>query len=218
MPAEASVGAQRSPTSIVDPQRFDRVAGTCSIVLAAGGLVYSAAFVMSLRIDARAPDYVAALLLTLSGLVSSLVWKAIYERLRDAGPPIALWAFALGLLSAAGAMVHGGYDLANLFNPPSRVPDLPNAIDPRGMLTFGVAAASLAVASWLIVASDARLPRRLGQLGYVAAALLLVVYLGRLILLDPENPFLLGSAALLGVVVLPWWYVWLGITLRRGSS
>ena len=215
--AEAAAGAHGGPHSLFDARRFDRLAGTFSVLLAAGGLAYSAAFVMTLRTEVPAAEYAAALLLAVSGLISSLVWIAIYERIKAVSVPLAVWALALGLMSAAGSMIHGGYDLANLFNPPPRGPNLPNAIDPRGMLTFGVSAVALAIASWLIVLGGSRLPRKLGQLGLVAAALLFIVYLGRLILLDPENPLLLGSAALLGVVVLPWWYVWLGNTLRRES-
>jgi hypothetical protein len=83
---------------------------------------------------------------------------------------------------------------------------------------FGLASASVAVFSWLISGGATDLPKRLGRLGYVAAALLAIVYLGRLIILDADNLLLLGSAAIAGLVVVPWWYVWLGMALRRDTG
>lgn len=214
---EGAPGAAALHTgAALDGNRFDRLAGTCSIVLGVGGVAYSAAFVAYLQSDARPALFLASLLLAGSGIISTLVVIAIYEHVRKAAPPIALWALVLGLFSAAGSMIHGGYDLANVVNVPRDIPDLPNAIDPRGMLTFGLAGASLAVVSWLISSGGTPLPRKLGSLGYVAAALLVLVYLGRLTLLDPNNPLLLGAAAIVGLIAVPWWYIWLGLTLRRG--
>lgn len=92
--------------------------------------------------------------------------------------------------------------------------DLPNAVDPRGLLTFGVAGLALFVIAWLIVRGG-RLPVGLGYLGYLSAALLVATYLGRLILLDPNHPALLAPAALEGLIVNPLWYAWLGLALYR---
>jgi hypothetical protein len=217
--ADGSVGVQGvQPAPALDPERFNSFAGTCSIALAVGGIAYSGAFVVFLRTDARPALFTASLLLAGSGFLSTVVAIAIYEHVRRASAPIALWGLVMALFSSAGSMVHGGYDLANLINPPPNIPELPHAMDPRGLLTFGLAAASLAVASWLISGGNTGLPRRLGRMGYVGAALLAVVYLGRLILLDPTNPLLLGAAAVVGVIVVPWWYVWLGLTLRGGAT
>ncbi len=47
--------------------------------------------------------------------------------------------------------------------------------------------------------------------------LLLVVYLGRLIILNPKNPVLLTAAILTGFVLSPAWFFWLGRELMRGS-
>jgi hypothetical protein len=61
-------------------------------------------------------------------------------------------------------------------------------------------------------------PRGLVMLGYLSGVLLVLIYLGRLIVLDATSPFVLGPAALEGFVVNPVWYIWLGRTLLRGSS
>jgi hypothetical protein len=102
-------------------------------------------------------------------------------------------------------------------NPPTVTFSLPNPIDPRGLLTFGVTAIALAVIAWLILRSGA-FPRRLAFVGFAAALLLVVIYIGRLTVLDPESPVLLVAALLAGFVVNPIWYVWLGVELRRGAS
>ena len=59
------------------------------------------------------------------------------------------------------------------------------------------------------------LPRGLGYLAFVAAALLVFVYVGRLIILDPKSPALLAAAVAVGYVVNPVWFVWLAVALRR---
>ena len=50
------------------------------------------------------------------------------------------------------------------------------------------------------------------------AALLVIIYLARLIILSPASPLLLGPVLLAGFVVNPLWYIWLGVTLWRGSG
>jgi hypothetical protein len=86
------------------------------------------------------------------------------------------------------------------------------------LLTFGVAGIALFVASWLIVRGG-RFPRGLGYVGYVSAILLLALYLGRLIVLDPTSPVILIPALLNGFLANPLFYIWLGLTLlrRRGT-
>ena len=54
-----------------------------------------------------------------------------------------------------------------------------------------------------------------GVLGLLSGVLLIETYLGRLVLLDPNNPLVLGPAALEGFLVNPAWYVWLALVLRR---
>lgn len=105
-----------------------------------------------------------------------------------------------------------------LTDPPATLPsDVPNFADPRGFLTFGLAGlAILVVAS--VMSRDARFPRNLAWLGYLSGTLLLLIYLGRLIVLDPASPLILAPAALEGFVVNPAWYVWLGTVLWRGTT
>jgi hypothetical protein len=203
-----------------DTASMESLAATCAILAGLAGLLYSLAF-LGLVVAGLAPGpgvVISSLMLLLGGLLSSFVFPIVYERVRPAGPMLARWALALGLAGALGAALHGGYDLANAINPPASDPialaNLPSPIDPRGLLTFGVSGlAALAVA--VLIRRGATLPRGLGTLGLVAGVLLVATYLGRLIILTPTNPLVAGPAALVGLIVNPAWYIWLGLSLRR---
>ncbi len=190
---------------------FERFAGVCAILAGVSGFLYAVAFVI------LQSALFSGLFLMLTGLFTTAALVAVYERLRETDPSFALLALLLGVAGALGSAVHGGYDLANVINPPASMPDLPNPVDPRGLLTFGVAGIALFVIAWLIIRGR-RFPRGLGYLGYVSAVLLLVLYLGRLIVFDPTSPVILGPALLNGFLVNPIFYLWLGLTLLRGRS
>jgi hypothetical protein len=49
----------------------------------------------------------------------------------------------------------------------------------------------------------------------VVGALLIVVYLGRLIILTPTNPVVAAAAGVTGLILSPAFYLWLGMQLRR---
>jgi hypothetical protein len=161
----------------------------------------------------------SALVLTAVGLLSSAVLAAVYYRLREINAAFALWALLLGIAGALGSAVHGGYDLANAINPPSSsaLAELPSPVDPRGLLTFGVSGIALFVIGWLIM-HGGRFARGVGYLAYLSAFLLVVLYLGRLIVLDPSNPVILIPALLNGFVVNPALYLMLGLALFSGGS
>lgn len=190
---------------------FERLAGICAILSGVSGLLYAVAFVVLQN------ALLSGLLLMTGGLLSTTVMVAVYERLRRTEATFALWALLLGMAGALGSAAHGGYDLANAINPPPSMPDLPNPVDPRGLLTFGVAGIALLMVAWLI-GRGGEFPRGLGYLAYASAVLLLTLYLGRLILLDPTNPVILVPALLNGFLVNPALYVWLGMAFLRGRS
>ena len=157
------------------------------------------------------------LFLMLGGLFSTAVLVALYALLRETNAPFALWGVLLSIAGALGSAIHGGYDLANVLHPVSVVTyaaaaGAPNALDPRGVLTFFIAGIGLFVIAWLI-GRNQRFPKMLSYLGYLAAALLIILYLGRLVIYTPTNPVILIPALLSGFLVNPIWYIWLGITL-----
>ena len=197
---------------------FDRFGGICAVLAGVGGLLYAIAFVIVSRSAPALGGLLSALFLTLNGLLGTSVFTTLYQRLRAANATAALWALLLGSVGALGAAIHGGYDLANAINPPATLnADLPSQIDPRGLLTFGVAGIALLVNAWLI-GQDGSFPRGFGYLTYVLGALLLVIYLARLVILSPTNPALLVPVLLSGFLVNPAWYVWLGWMLIRGRT
>jgi hypothetical protein len=202
---------------------FDKFAGLCAILAGIVIFLYALAFIV---IAPRAPELeglLSALLLLLNGLLLTAPLTAIYQRLRETDAYFALWALILGLAGAFGAAIHGGFDLANAIHPPDAISGdlaaalatLPSQVDPRGLLTFGVAGVALFVVARLM-GRGRDFPRSLGYLGYLLALLLVIIYVGRLIILNPVNPLLLVPILLAGFLVNPAWYIWLGFVLWRG--
>lgn len=195
---------------------FERFAGACALLAGAAGLAYSVSFVIYLHDGSRGAAWADAVLLGAGGVLSLPVFLALYRLLRRTDEGYAL--LVLALAGALGAALHGGYDLANLANPPaSLAADVPSSTDPRGLATFALTGGALAVAGFLIVRGG-ELPARLGQLAVLASALLVFVYVGRLVILNPKEPALLAAAAAVGFVVNPVWLAWLGLLLRRRSG
>ena len=199
---------------------YESFAGLCAVLVGIGSFLYATAFII-LVIGERAPELgmlLSSLCLTLIGLFSTTVLVAVYDRLRETDATFALLTLLLGIAGALGSAVHGGYDLANAINPPATVPaDLPSQIDPRGLLTFAASGIALFIVAWLIW-KGRQFPIGLAYLGWVSAVLLIILYLGRLIALDPTNPVVLVPALLSGFLVNPAWYIWLGVALWMRSS
>ena len=87
----------------------------------------------------------------------------------------------------------------------------------HNLLTFGITGLGVFIIAWLM-GRGKQFPRGLSYWGYLLAILLIVLYLGRLIILDPKNPIVLLDALLSGFIVNPVWYVWLGILLWGTAS
>ena len=188
-----------------------RFAGVCAVLAGALTLVYSISFILLVN------EALSSLSLLASGLLATAVLVGLYELTRHTEASFALLGLLLGLAGGIGAALHGGYDLAALLHPHAPVdPNLPSPVDPRGLLTFGATGIGLWVFAWLILRGRS-LPAPIGYLGYVVAALQIILYLGRLILFDATNPVIVVPALLAGFIATPVWYVWLGVSLWRGA-
>jgi hypothetical protein len=193
---------------------FDRTASVAAMLAALVGLLYSVSFVILQN------ALLYSLCLMLGGLLSLVALVALFERLGEVDAQAAMLGLMLGAVAALGATIHGGYDLANVLNPPGALPDgaasLPSQVDPRGLLTFGVAGLAVLLAG-LLMRRHPAFGRGFTALTFGLGVLLVGVYLGRLIVLTPASPLVLLPAALTGFVVNPLWYVLLGLTLRRSD-
>jgi hypothetical protein len=188
---------------------FEKFAGWTAVLAGISGFLYSIAFIV-LR-----SNLLSALFLLLGGLFSASALTALYQRLRGTESGFALLGLLLALSGALGSTIHGGYDLANALHPPASLnTDLPNPIDPRGLLTFGIAGLGLFLLAWLMN-QEVSLPGGLAYLGILSSILMIIIYLGRLIILQATSLVIVIPALLEGFLVNPLWYIWLGLTLMR---
>jgi hypothetical protein len=191
---------------------FQKFAGICAVLAGAVTLVYSVSFIFLQN------ETLSSLALLVNGLLVTAVVVGLYDHLKSANSAFALWALLLALAAGLGSALHGGYDLAAVLHQHAAVdPNLPSQTDPRGLLTFGASGIGLWIFAWLILRKS-DLARGLGWLGYVVAALQIILYLGRLILFDAANPVIVVPALLAGFIATPIWYVWLGVSLWRGAA
>ncbi len=204
----AQAFTSRTDTIPSQSTSFARFGGLCGVAAGAVSFLYAVAFVVLKNAG------LSALLLLVGGVLSTAFLTALYYRLREVDASVALWAFLLSVAGALGAAIHGGYDLANAIHPPTSTLDLPNPVDPRGLLTFGAMGLGLLVAAWLIGRAT-RFSVSLSYTTYLLAALLLIIYLGRLVVLTPTSPVILVPVVLAGFVVNPAWNAWLGFVLWR---
>lgn len=188
---------------------FHQFASINAFLAGVSSLAYAYFFVVT------KDPFIYNIFLMLSGLFAVKVMVALYERLKDVNSGFALIALVLGLAGAIGTAVHGGFDLAMVINPPSIFPsDVPNQLDPRGILAFGATGLALFYISWLM-GKTKEFPKNLSLLGFVSGVLLIWIYLARLTILNPTNPALLYPILLEGFIVNPIWYLWLGSVLGK---
>jgi ABC-type amino acid transport substrate-binding protein len=186
---------------------FARFSSLCAYLAAVAGLAYSVTFVATTDDDSRFGEGLEGAFLLAGGLLAVVVFAALHQLVREREPGFALLGLLLGVGGGFGAAIHGAYQLA-LAVEGLAAEDLPNAIDPRGFLTFGVTAAAVALFAAL-------LEGRLRLVGFVFAVLLAILWIGRLVGGDADDVALLLPAALAGLVANPLWYVLVGRLLGR---
>ena len=158
----------------------------------------------------------SAVFLLLGSALSLFVLVAVYERFQAIEPRIARWALIVAVIGAAGGLIHGGYDLASTLHPEFATSGLPNPVDPRGLLTFGASGIALLTGAWLVTLSR-QLPAWAAWLAGLTGLALVATYLGRLVILDSNSPYVLGPVLLAGALS-PIVYLALGIWLLRESG
>ena len=182
---------------------FKSAAGAAAIAAAVGGILYGIFFVLLGNVG------VASALLMLGGLLSSLIIVALGTTLLEINEPVARWAIIVGVVGSILSVVHGGFDLANVIHPPNTpLVDLPNFADPRGLATFGISGLAYFTLARLMSRSR-EYPRWLSSTGQALGIIMIVIYLGRLIILDPTNP-VVRIALVLGVAANTVFFLGLG--------
>jgi hypothetical protein len=193
--------------------RLERTAGWAAIAVAVGGVTYSLLFVLALKAHSSVAGTLSWLALLLGALLAIVVLAVLYLRLRTVDPVAALCALVLGIAGQYGAAAHAGFALATT----GTTTDVPSEVDPRGLATFGLTGLAILLFSVLLRATD-EVTAGLGVLGVVFGVLLVATYLGRLIIVNPNNLALLGLAAVTGLVVHPWWFIWLGRSWQAAGA
>ena len=189
---------------------FRPFAANVAWAAAIGGIAYGLFFVV---IGNRG---VAAVLLLVGGVLTALLISGLSKSVETLNEPGARLAAMIGSIGAVGSSIHGGYDLAKLIHPPDEnlLADFPNPTDPRGLATFGLVGLAFLIVATLMATSDLY-PRRLARLGQLLGVVMIVIYLGRLIILDPTNPIVRVALAA-GVLSNTAFLVWLGTVWRKG--
>jgi hypothetical protein len=206
----------------VKPSSFDIFSGWCAVLAGIFAILYSIAFIVVQQFAPEVGALLSALFFTIVGILGSVVLTALFGRFRAVAGEFALWAYVLGSVGSIGTAIHGSFDLANAIHPFSAIAatslaNVPSEVDPRGFLAFFVGGLAILSFSWLIV-STGRMSRRLGIVGYVTAACLILLYLARLIILEPTHPIVIALAVVNGVVLTPLWYIGLGLALWQGVT
>lgn len=188
---------------------FQKMSSYAAVLAGLSAFAYAYFFVVAK--DVR----MSSLFLLLLGLFALEVFIALYGKLKSVNEDLARVALVLGLIGATGTAIHGGYDLANAINPPSVInTDLPSQVDPRGLLSFGFTGLSILKFSW-IMSNDKFFARWIRMLGYLSGVLLVIIYLARLVVLNPTNPLLLYPVLVGGFIANPLWYVGLGLSFDK---
>lgn len=197
---------------------FEKLAGKAAFLAGIAGFLYAYSFIILSRSDPETGALLSAFFLLAQGLLLTKVYVAVYQRVSPRHPSVALWALFLGMAGALGMGIHGGYDLANILNPPLEnlpaLANLPSQVDPRGLMTFGVGGIALFAFSWLMSKTKG-FPQGLALVGYTSAILSMTLFVGRLVILTPASPIILWPALINGFVIGPVLYLWLGLVLWK---
>ena len=190
-----------------------RQAALAAYAGAIGGILYGVAFVIV------GNQLASAILLMLGGLLTTVILFHLATTMFPVNEPVARWALVMGMIAAVITVIHGGYDLAQRIHPPDSAVDLggiPSAVDPRGLATFGITGLAFLTLATLMARSDSYV-RGLARLGQALGVIMIVIYLGRLIILDPTN--IVVRLALAAGVVANTAFLWqLGRVWSRNST
>jgi hypothetical protein len=174
----------------------------CAAVAVVTSLVYSVTFALVVRKGYHWAEWTSSVALLTGALATVVVVLAARERFAGAEPQFAQLAVVLGLAGALGSAVHAAYDLAALAKPAESDALGLSPTDPRGFATFALTGLALGLFGVLGHSAGA-LSARTRAVSLLTAASLVVVFVGRLALLDPNRLVIKVLALASGVVLNP---------------
>jgi hypothetical protein len=197
---------------------FNRTAVAAAYLSGAIALAYSITFAYYVRNGAQWAQYASSGLLMAGGLVGLPVLVALYHRVRAADDGFAMLALLVAAAAAFGSVLHGAHDVAVFARPDqaANATTFPNFTDPRGFSTFALFGLGLVLLSWLM--RSAGFSARTSLVGIVTGVSTIVVYIGRVTVLDPQRWWVAVAAIVSGVVGLPLWNVLVARDLSRRSA
>jgi hypothetical protein len=184
---------------------YRRFAALAALLTAVAGIVFTVTFAIAVRDGEHWALWASSITLIVGSLTAIPVVIALADQLGAREPQFARLGLVFGLVASLGAAFHGAWDTAVLANPIDH-PDVPSYSDARGFATFAMTALALVIFGWLILRGT-EIPRLVGQLALLAAVLLLVVYFGRLTVLNPKRPVIKWVAVTSGLLVSPAFYL-----------
>jgi hypothetical protein len=197
---------------------FDRTASWMAYLSAAVALAYSVSFGYYVREGDRWAQYTSSGLLIAGGLIGLPVLVAIYLRVRHVDEGFAIVGLLVAAAAAFGTVLHGAHDIA-VFAHPDKVTtsaDYPNFTDPRGFSTFALFGLGMIVLA--AMTRGAGFAKPIPLVGAISGVLAVIVYIGRVTVLDPKRWWVAIAAVGAGVVGVPLWNVLVARSLRSGHA
>ena len=177
-------------------------------------LAYSLSFGYYVQEGDRWAQYTSSGLLMAGGLVGLPVLVALYLRVRRVDEGFAIIALIVAAAAALGSVLHGAHDVAVFANPEVATGDAnyPNFTDPRGFSTFALFGLGMIVLA--AMCRGAHFPSAIPVIGAATGVLTVIVYIGRVTVLDPKRWWVAIAAVGSGVIGVPLWNVLVGRALR----
>ena len=199
-------------SDIAATSAFSHFAGYAGIIAGVASILYAVAFLILKN------SSLAAILLAVGSLFAAVVSIMLYMQLRQVDEAFALLGMLLGVIGAFGAATHAINDLANVILPPATTLDktLPNPVDPRGFLAFGLSGVGVLIFAWLIN-QGGPLPQLLAYIGFVLGVALVALFLGNLLVNRPSSLAILIPGGVASLLADPFWLIGLGIVFLRSA-
>jgi hypothetical protein len=196
---------------------FDRFAAAMAYLSALIALGYSVSFGYYVKRGDAWAKYTSSGLLMAGGLIGLPVLIALFQRVRHVDEGFALVGFLIAVAAAFGSVLHGAHDVAIFAHPEQATgsPDYPSFTDPRGFATFALFGLGLVVLSAMLRRSFSR---SASTVGVTTGLLTIVVYIGRVTVLDPKRWWVAIAAFASGVIGVPLWNVIVGRELSRAAQ